>query len=103
MRKFRSVNQPGRRVLVRTTEADTVSGTKDLMVIQDLCSTYIKHSINAAQLDHPEDEQAKGSPHPISPVENSSQTLPQWQPGLIPASCGQDVLFHLCSRQVQAL
>ena len=56
MRKFRSVNQPGQRVLVRTTEADTVSGTKDLMFIQHLCSTYIKHSINAAQLDHAEDE-----------------------------------------------
>ena len=71
MRPFHSVNQPGRRVSVRTTEADTVSGTGDPGFFQHLGSTYIKHSINTTQLDHPEDEQTEGSPHPVSPVENS--------------------------------
>ncbi len=77
MRLFRLVNQLGRRESVRTTEAYTVSGSTDLEFIQNLSSAYIEHSINATQLDHPEDEQTKGSPHPVSPAENSNQTLPQ--------------------------
>lgn len=76
-RLFRSVNQLGRRVLVRTTEADRVSGTPDPLFFQNLSLAYVKYSINATQLNDPEDKQTKGSPHPVSPVKDSTQTLPQ--------------------------
>ncbi len=70
MRLFRSVNQLGRRVLVRTAEADRVSGTTDPVFFQNRSLAYIKHSINATQLDHSEDKQTKASPHTVSPVKN---------------------------------